>query len=261
MSDLAKYTDDDIIAIVTSGAEDELKRRGYEFGWYKKEQFIGSIYILVNPAFPGLIKIGYADDVQARIKTLSSSPGVPDPYHCYAIYKVKKRLEDLRLHKLIDTLNPDLRHSKKREFYGMDHEKAYSILSAIAQINGNEDQLIVNPFNDDYFDTLKAKPKISASKKQGTIPAAPRGETRGRFSFKMLNIPVGSTLTYVKDNSITCVTVDEMNQVKYNDTVYTLSGLVKYLKKGGTWQGSLYFTYNGKLLTQIREELEAKSTT
>ena len=33
----------------------------------------------------------------------------------------------------------------------MDAEKAYSILSAIAQISGDEEQLMVNPFKDEYF--------------------------------------------------------------------------------------------------------------
>ena len=33
----------------------------------------------------------------------------------------------------------------------MDVRKAFSILSAIAKINNEEEQLVKNPFNDDYF--------------------------------------------------------------------------------------------------------------
>ena len=156
MADLSQYADIDIINIVSSDAEAELKKRGYDYGWYKIEPYVGSIYILVNPAFPNLVKIGYADDAQKRMRTLNSNSGLPDPYHCYAIYKVKKRLEDLKLHGLIDSLDSSLRHAKNREFYEMDAQKAYSVLSAIAQISGDEEQLIINPFNDDYFD----KPKV-----------------------------------------------------------------------------------------------------
>ena len=155
MGDLSKYSDEDIINIVSSDAEAELQKRGYAYGWYKVEPFVGAIYILVNPAFPNLVKIGYADDVQKRVKTLNSNSGLPDPYHVYALYMVKKRLEDLRLHELIDTLDSSLRHSKNREFYEMDAEKAFSILSAIAQINGDERQLVKNPLNDEYFRKLK----------------------------------------------------------------------------------------------------------
>lgn len=151
MADLSGYSDIDIINIVSSDAETELKKRGYDYGWYKKEPYIGAIYIMVNPAFKELVKIGYADDVAKRMKSLNNNSGLPDPFHCYALYKVKKRLEDLKLHGLIDSLDSSLRHSQNREFYEMDAEKAYSILSAIAQISGDEEQLVLNPFNDDYF--------------------------------------------------------------------------------------------------------------
>ena len=117
----------------------------------KKENIAGAVYILVNPAFSSLVKIGYADNVESRIRILNSNTGLPDAFHCYAIYNVKKRLVDLKIHKLIDDLNPSLRYSENREFYKMDVNKAYSILSAISQVNGDEEQLIINPFNDDYF--------------------------------------------------------------------------------------------------------------
>ena len=31
----------------------------------------GVIYILTNPSFPEYVKIGYADDVKARVKSLN----------------------------------------------------------------------------------------------------------------------------------------------------------------------------------------------
>lgn len=152
MGDLSRYADQEIIDIISSDAEAELKKRGYAYGWYKQECFVGVVYVLVNPAFANLVKIGYADDVEKRLKSLNSNSGLPDPYHCYAIYKVKKRLEDLKLHGLIDSLDSSLRHAKNREFYEMSAEKAYSILLAIAEIAGNEEQLIKNPLNDKFFD-------------------------------------------------------------------------------------------------------------
>ena len=63
MNDLSQFSDNEIINILSSGAESELKKRGYEYGWYKKEASVGAIYILVNPSFSELVKIGYADDV------------------------------------------------------------------------------------------------------------------------------------------------------------------------------------------------------
>ena len=46
---------------------------------------MGYIYIMENPIFNNYIKIGYADNVKARLNTLNTA--VPEPYHVYAIYK------------------------------------------------------------------------------------------------------------------------------------------------------------------------------
>ena len=75
-----------------------------------------------------MVKLGYADNIEKRVKILNSNSGLPDPCHVFAIYKVKKRLEDLRLHSLIDSLDSSLRHAKNREFYEMSAKKrtAYS---------------------------------------------------------------------------------------------------------------------------------------
>jgi len=112
MNHLEKYSDEELFSILDSDVEKEIKNRGYEFGWHKKIQYAGVIYILVNPAFPNLIKIGYADDVEKRVKSFNRNSGLPDSYHVYATYIVKKRLEDLKLHTFIDSLDSDLLHAR-----------------------------------------------------------------------------------------------------------------------------------------------------
>ena len=44
----------------------------------------GVIYILTNPSFPEYIKIGYADDVELRVKQLNNSEAVPFSFHIYS---------------------------------------------------------------------------------------------------------------------------------------------------------------------------------
>lgn len=244
MNDLSKYSDEDIINIISSDTETELKKRGYEYGWHKKETFSGVIYILVNPAFPELVKIGYADDIQKRLKALNASSGIPDPFHCYAIYRVKKRLEDLKLHKLIDSLDSSLRHAPNREFYEMTCEKAFEILSAVAQINGDEEQLIKNPLSDSYFTQIQPTNDMPSTKR------------RGRLKFSMIGIPVGSTLVFSRNHQITCTTKDDNNKVEYNGRIYTVSALAQELLHSSSLQGGLYFMYNGELLTDIRQRLD-----
>ena len=182
--DLTGLTDDELLNHLnsfSSKVQSELKNRGYEYGWHKKEPFVGVIYILVNPAFQNLVKIGYANNLQSRLKTLNSNSGLPDMFHCYAIFKVKKRLEDGTLHNLIDTLNPSLRHVKNREFYEMSCQQAYEIIAAIAQINGNSDRLQKNPLDDDFIDSIIAGEKGNKDS----------GKKQSRLTFGLSNIPVG----------------------------------------------------------------------
>lgn len=89
----------------------------------------GVIYILTNPSFHDYVKIGYADNIKERLKSLNNSPCTPFAFRIYATYEVDHRLNDMKLHKLIDKLNPELRsietvNGKKRvrEFYAMSPE-------------------------------------------------------------------------------------------------------------------------------------------
>lgn len=69
----------------------------------------GVIYILTNPSFPDYVKIGCADDIDKRLKQLNRSECIPFAFRVYATYEVNSRLSDLKLHAIIDKLNPDLR--------------------------------------------------------------------------------------------------------------------------------------------------------
>ena len=87
----------------------------------------GYIYIMTNPCLQNMVKIGYATDVEERRKQLSTT-ALPYEYEIYAVYETPGKLEDKKLHKLIDNLNPDLRVSKNREFFVMAPEDAYELL-------------------------------------------------------------------------------------------------------------------------------------
>ena len=43
----------------------------------------GYIYILTNPSFPDYVKIGYADNVEARLKQLNSTECTPFAFRVY----------------------------------------------------------------------------------------------------------------------------------------------------------------------------------
>lgn len=109
---------------------------------------MGVIYILTNPSFPQFVKIGYADNVEERVNILNRNPGLPYSFRIYATYEVDERLEDLKLHRIIDTINPTLRcqeevngKSRVREFFSMSAETAYNIFEAMAEISGTKNKL------------------------------------------------------------------------------------------------------------------------
>ena len=103
----------------------------------------GYIYILTNPSFPDYVKIGYADDVDKRVQQLNNTECTPYAFHVYATYEVDSRLMDIKFHTIIDKLNPALRsiekyngRTRKREFFEIPAEDAFSAFEAMAEIHG-----------------------------------------------------------------------------------------------------------------------------
>lgn len=193
----------------------------------------GYIYIMTNPALNGMVKLGYATNVETRRQQLSTT-ALPYDYEVYATYETSGNLEDKKLHKLIDNLNSDLRVSKNREFFVMSPEEAYSLLEAIATISGTQDKLIKMQVTSTSSTTTKAK--------------------RPAINFFECNIPLGAELVYVPDPSIK-VTVASERKVLYKEELTSISGIASGIK-GYPVAGPQYFTYNGKLLADIAEETQ-----
>ena len=141
----------------------------------------GYIYILTNPSVPEYVKIGYADNVEKRLVDLNRSECIPFAFRVYASYEVPKRLTDLSLHNLIDKLNPTLRaidtfngKPRKKEFYAMSKEDAYSLLEAIAEIPDRTDKLKLYPITEDEKTAEETAElvEIEVSSKKKTQPIA-----------------------------------------------------------------------------------------
>lgn len=170
---------------------------------------IGYIYIMTNPALSGMVKIGYAKDVEARRQQLSTT-ALPYEYEIYATYETSGKLEDKQLHKLIDNLNPDLRVSKNREFFVMTSDEAYELLEAIAIISGTPH-------------------KLKRKQDDSTVPTTTETLQRVKnpvINFAKCGIPIGAVLTYVEDPSIT-VTVASERKVQYGNELTSLSAIVE----------------------------------
>ena len=192
----------------------------------------GYIYIMTNPALNGMVKIGYAADVELRRRQLSTT-ALPYEYEVYATYETSGRLEDKKLHKLIDNLNPDLRVTSNREFFVMTAEAAYELLETIAIISGTTDKLHKVRETSDPIQKVRKPP----------------------INFARCGIPVGAELVYTEDPSVKVI-VESERKVLYNNESTSLSAVAAMLKGVKAIQGPMYFTYNGKLLTDIACETQ-----
>lgn len=78
------------------------------------------------------------------------------------------------------------------------------------------------------------------------------------YTFSMLNIPFGSKISFLEDNGPTC-TVKTDRTVEYNGKEYMLYYLAMEIG-GKKFRNPLYaFKYNGKFLSDIRDEIEAQN--
>lgn len=216
----------------------------------------GYIYIMTNPSFKEYIKIGYAKDVKQRLDELNRSSAVPFAFRVYATYEVDSTLSDKKLHTILDKLNPDLRSMEEidgkkrvREFYAMTPEDAYSILEAIAEINGFKHRL------------KKWKATAAEQKDEETAQEISEAhqERMAPFAFSMCNIPVGDQVEFFCngcEHSGTLCKVADDKHVEYNGQTWSLSALAKHLLGiNGSIAGPRYFKYKGEWLNDIRGRL------
>ena len=220
---------------------------------------MGVIYILTNPSFKEYVKIGYADDVTTRLEQLNRSECTPFAFRIYATFETNARLNDLKLHKMIDQINPNLRSidnidGKKRirEFYAMTPETVYAIFETIAELSGQRDKLrLYEPTTEE-----RKSEELAQDIQEENI------ERMAPFTFSKCNIPVGSTIVFVRqgneNSGIECTVLDDKHVI-YQDCTYSLTALAKKLldtqKPVG---GPRYFKYNGQWLNDIRAKNEGR---
>ena len=198
------------------------------------------IYILTNQSMPDTIKIGITDNLERRIKELDNT-SMPLPFECYYAVEVEDASKiEKKIHEGLD----DARIRDNREFFNTTPEQAKSILE-IAEIMGGKD---VTP-KGDIVETAQDKQALEKSRK-----------IRKRFNFEMINIQPGTILNFVKDTTITCEVHDD-RKVKFRDKITSLSDAADIVLRemGYDWsaaQGPIWWSYQGKSLSELRRERE-----
>ena len=200
----------------------------------------GIVYLLTNPVMPGLTKIGKTNinGLESRLQTLYNT-SVPIPFHCF--YDCEVEDPDLVEKKLHDAFG-DHRVNKKREFFEIDAERVKSVLELLA-IND------VTPSEEKFED---ADDKVAYEK---------ASEIRSRINFKMLDIPIGSILTFSKDENIVATVVTNRT-IEYSGEETSISSSAadiltsQFGYKSRAVSGSDYWTFEGEKLWERRHRLE-----
>ena len=204
------------------------------------------IYILTNKKIEG-IKVGKTRDLEKRIKDLSSQSGVPYPFDCY--YACTVTDEDF-VEREIQNIFRDVRSNKKKEFFNIDPDRVKDVLQLVAIKD-------VTPKNQEKPPKVK-KIVVNVRTKEGKKPRNPKPRTK----FSKLQIPLGATLQFIKNNEITCSVASD-TEVKYNGKVSSISVAATEILRNQYNQsmtnrvnGFAYFKYNGEIISSIRNRME-----
>ena len=74
--------------------------------------------------------------------------------------------------------------------------------------------------------------------------------------FRNLGIPIGAELVFVKDSHLTCIVLDDSNQVKHDGKAWAISALANHLLSVPGTNGYCFFNYEGETLWERRLRLE-----
>ena len=198
----------------------------------------GIVYILVNEAMPGYIKIGKIEKenktVADRIAELSTT-SVPVPFECTYAARVDRVSE---VERALHNAFGDFRKNPKREFFSVSSERVVAVLKLLA------------------LEDVTPSPDVGVSKEDAEAIEEVR-ERRSAFNFEMVHIPAGSELTFTRDESVTCTVSEDLKHVEFRGETMSLSKAAK-VALGSKWleQGPIYWKYKGEILDELRRRLE-----
>jgi len=196
------------------------------------------VYVLTNPAMPGLVKIGKTTqfEVEDRMKQLYGT-GVPVPFDCAFACQVKDATE---VEKALHFAFGNGRINPNREFFKIEAERVIAVLKLLK----------VDDITVQFEQKLEAD--VEAADKQSAENL--KNAKRPKMNFHELGIPNGSVLVS-KDGQMQVTVVDE-KKVDLNGTVCSLTSATRKLldlPDDYPLQPSPHWTFNGKTVKEIYE--------
>ncbi|MFA7151505.1 MAG: GIY-YIG nuclease family protein [Candidatus Paceibacterota bacterium] len=197
----------------------------------------GIIYVLVNDAMPGYVKIGITRNIEERIRSLDNT-NMPLPFSCFFAAEIERA--DFVERQIHDAFG-DHRVRSNREFFRLSPERAVSAI-------------MVAP----YKDVTPGKDFVETEEDQRALDKA--RQRKSVFRFSLVGIPVGATLKFTRDPNIICIVVDD-RKVSFEGEMVSLSSAADLAlrKVGIAWksvQGPVYWEYDGETLDEMRTRIE-----
>ena len=195
----------------------------------------GIVYVLTNPAMPGIVKIGKTcRELDSRLNELYST-GVPLPFECAYAARVEDESKVERAFHIAFAPN---RVNSRREFFNIDPEQAMGLLGLLAL----ED---VTPQVQEIASRVDPESRVSSERFKRRKPS---------MKFSDVDVPLGSVLQF-SDGDQLCTVISD-RQVEYENQLWSLSGLAQHLlQHPRSVRGSMYFMYKNKRLSDIYDEL------
>ena len=195
----------------------------------------GIIYILTNPAMPGIVKIGKtAREIETRLSELYST-GVPVPFECVFAGKVS----DIdKVEKAFHLAFAPYRINPKREFFQIEAEQAIAMLELMT----TED---VTPALQKEADEVDIESKEASRKLKARRPS---------YNFLEMGIPIGSILNFTQLPQESVEVANE-RRVSFKGEIISLTAVTKeLLNVNYRIAPGPYWTYQGKVLKDIYNE-------
>ena len=197
------------------------------------------IYVLTNPVMPDLVKIGRTTNLEERLRSLSSHSGMPVPFE---VYYSCTGLDSIKVEKHLHDGFGDHRINPKREFFRINPERVLSILKLVEIADVTPECDFVED-NDEQVTLNNERTK------------------RSSFRFSLVDIAVGSQLSFVRNEEIKVTVVDDRN-VDFEGDIRSLSHSSltllnrDYGKKWVSVRGPDYWIFENETLSERRLRLE-----
>ncbi|WP_374487542.1 GIY-YIG nuclease family protein [Zoogloea sp.] len=202
------------------------------------------VYVLTNPAMPGLVKIGKTTqaEVTTRMKQLYST-GVPMPFECVFACQVKDASEvehALHLAFGMTRVNPN------REFFRLEAERVVAVLRLLK----------IDDVTQEFEQSIEAEVP-SADMQSAQVY---KRSMRAPMNFHELGIPDGSILRS-RDGSAECTVVGP-KKVEFQGEASSLTAATRKmlgLAEDYPLQPSPYWTFHGHTVKELYEAFHSKS--